>query len=131
MLLGLRDEEVEARGFRSFFALSSKRSSKALLRARQRFQLSSNRESYTASYLLFSSVQHEDKTQWRELTQTETMSRLIRACPWACYDTLVASPYLEMLSRLARQARGINLMAGTDLLDASEASRIVSSICRE
>ena len=130
LLLSLNETEVEARGFRSFFALTQSGPSKLCFEPGNVFN-SRRIAKATPRYLLFGSVQHEDKTQWRELTQAETMSRLIRACPWASYDTLVAGPYLELLSRLARQAKGINLSAGTDLLDSSEASRIISSICRE
>ena len=129
LLLSLVSEKVEARGFRSFFALSQDGPSKVCFEPRDVFN---SRAIATAApgYLLFSSIARDDKTRLHELTQAETMTRLIRACPWASYDTLVAGPYLEMLSRLARQTKGFNLMAGTDLLAPSEASRIISSVCR-
>jgi len=44
------------------------------------------------------------------------MMRLIRACPWATYDTAIASANLVVLSALARQATGFDLSAGRDLL---------------
>ncbi len=125
----MSDREVEARGFRNFFALKQDGPAKLCFEPGNVFN-SRRIEKATPRYLLFSSVQREDKTQLHELTQAETMSQLIRACPWASYDTHVAGPYLDMLSRLARQTKGINLMAGTDLLDASEAARIISSTCR-
>lgn len=128
VLLSLGENEVEARGFRSFFALSNDGPSKHCFEPGEVFN-SHRMARAIPRYLLFTSVQHDDKTQLHELTQSETMSRLIRACPWATYDTLVAAPYLEILSKLARQTKGIDLKAGTDLLDASEASRIISSVC--
>lgn len=129
VLLSRSENEVEARGFRSFFALRQDGPAKNCFAPSDVFN-SLRSAKTTPGYLLFSAVQHEEKTQLHELTQAETMSRLIRACPWATYDTLVAGPYLEMLSHLARQAKGIDLKAGTDLLDASNAARIISSVCR-
>ena len=133
LLLSLSENEVEARGFRSFFALAP-----GTATVNNRMKTCFEPESVFAAprvnrvaprFLLFTSLNGANKTQWRELTQPETMAHLIRACPWASYDTLVAGPYLDTLSRLARQAKGVNLMAGTDLLDASGASRIISSVC--
>jgi hypothetical protein len=134
VLLSLNGNEVEARGFRSFFALAP--ATTANSGTKQCFEpesvFSAPRVNQAAPrFLLFTSLSGMNETQHRELSQAETMSRLIRACPWASYDTLVAGPYLDILSRLARQTKGINLLAGTDLLDAREASRIISSICHE
>jgi hypothetical protein len=58
----------------------------------------------------------------QKLTQAETMTRLLRACPWATYDTSIAGANLKLLSSLARQANGFNLSAGRDLLDPGHAS---------
>jgi len=54
------------------------------------------------------------------------MMRLIRACPWATYDTSIASANLEVLSALARQAIGFDLVAGRDLLVPGFASELLS-----
>lgn len=129
VLLSTVNEKVEARGFRSFFALRQDGPTKNCFAPSDVFN-SHPIAKTTPGYLLFSAVQHEGKTQWQELTQAETMTHLIRACPWASYDTLVAGQYLQVLSRLARQTKAFKLMAGTDLLDAGEASRIISSVCR-
>jgi hypothetical protein len=129
VLLSWTENEVEARGFRSFFALREAGPLKTCFEPSEVFA-SRRITSTKPGYLLFTTIQREDKTQLHELTQAETMSRLIRACPWACYDSRVAGPYLEILSRLARQTKGFKLMAGTDLLDASEASRIINFVCR-
>ena len=50
------------------------------------------------------------------------MTRLIRACPWATYDTSIAAANLEVLSRLARQTTSFDLIAGRDLLEPGAAS---------
>lgn len=132
LLLSLNGEEVEARGFRSFFALASEDSHDSL---KSRFEPASvfhaPRVARAApKFLLFTAIGGANETQLHELSQAETMSRLIRACPWATYDTAIAGPNLELLSRLARQAKGFNLMAGTDLLEADRASRVINSVCR-
>jgi len=131
LLLSLNEGEVEARGFRSFFALASEdpqSSLKSCFEPASVFQ--APRAAFvTPRFLLFTAIGGANETQLHELTQAETMTRLIRACPWATYDTAIAAPNLELLSRLARQAKGFNLMAGTDLLEPEQASRIVRSVC--
>lgn len=114
LLLSLRDGAVEARGFRSFFAV---RAASAPLR--HCFEpVGSNRVDHAyPGFLLFISLNGESRSQLGKLTQAETMTRLITACPWATYDRSVASSNLELLSALARQARGFDLSAGRDLLE--------------
>jgi hypothetical protein len=137
LLLSLNEEIVEARGFRSFFALApansptadSKSSLKACFEPADVFH-AARAASVTPRFLLFTTISGANQTQLHKLTQAETMSRLIRACPWATYDTAVAGPNLELLSRLARQAQGHNLLAGTDLLEPDRAAQIISAVCR-
>jgi hypothetical protein len=62
------------------------------------------------------------------LTQAETMTRLLRACPWATYDRLIAGANLELLSTLARQASGFDLSAGHDLLEPGSAASLLRSM---
>lgn len=128
LLLSVVDQKVQARGFRRFFALRHDGPARHCFEPGDVFG-SRRVERAMPRFLLFATISGANKTEVRELTQAETMTRLIRACPWATYDTLVAGPYLDLLSRLARQTKSFNLMAGTDLLDVSEASRIVSSLC--
>ena len=130
LLLSLHDETVEARGFRSFFALAEPGGS-----VKSRFEpltaFSAPRDDRAVPrFLFFTAISGDEKTRVRELAQAETMTRLIRACPWASYDTAVAGPNLELLSRLARQAKGFDLAAGKDLLEPETASQIISSACR-
>ena len=131
LLLSLNEGEVEARGFRSFFALApedSKSSLKSCFEPASVFD-APRATCVTPRFLLFTAIGGTNETKLHELTQAETMTRLIRACPWATYDTAIAASNLELLSRLARQAKGFNLMAGTDLLEPEQASRIVRSVC--
>jgi hypothetical protein len=113
LLLSLKDGAVEARGFRSFFAISE-----AGAQFKRCFEpLGSKRvDQAYPGVLLFISLNGESRSQLSKLTQAETMMRLITACPWATYDRSVASSNLELLSALARQANGFDLSAGRDLL---------------
>jgi hypothetical protein len=129
LLLSLNGHEVEARGFRSFFALAeSKGTLKNCFEPAGMFA-APRADKIAPRFLFFTKISGATETRIDELTQAETMSRLIRACPWATYDTAIAGPNLELLSRLARQAKGFNLMAGTDLLEPDRASRIIGSVC--
>ena len=131
LLLSVNGAEIEARGFRSFFALAANEKSnlKSCFEPADVFA-TPRAEKIAPRFVFFTRISGADETQLHKLTQAETMSRLIRACPWATYDTAVAGPNLQLLSRLARQAKGFNLMAGTDLLEPEQASRILSSGCR-
>ena len=125
LLLSVADGKVEARGFRSFFALTD-----AGLPFKTCFDpdtlLDSGRSEQTApGVLLFTRVSGEQMSDLVKLTQAETMARLLRACPWATYDTAIAGANLEVLSVLARQARGFDLAAGRDLLIPGYASKLL------
>jgi len=76
--------------------------------------------------ILFTRLNNQSESRLSKLTQTETMMRLITACPWATYDSAVASANLEVLSALARQAIGFDLAAGRDLLVPGFASELLS-----
>jgi hypothetical protein len=131
VLLSMHAGEVEARGFRSFFALreaaSAGSSVKSVFEPAGIF--SSGRVSdVVPGWLLFSTISGEKQTRLRKLSQSETMTRLIRACPWATYDTAVAGANLELLSRLARQTTSFDLMAGGDLLEPGRAAELLTSV---
>lgn len=78
------------------------------------------REDCEPRVLLFSQVTREPETRIRALSRSETMSHLIHMCPWACYDKPSAEAHLNVLAALARQARGFELKAGTDLFGDAE-----------
>ena len=134
LLLSLAEEEVEARGFRSFFALTTASADVPANSLKTCFEPANVLamppvERAVPRFLLFTAVSGASETQVQELAQTETMSRLVRACPWATYDAAVAGPYLKLLSQLARQARGFELLAGKDLLEPGKASQIIRAAC--
>ena len=133
VLLSLNDGVVEARGFRSFFAMRemADRSAGAQQRFKDVFEpgnvFSSARVSQVVPRaIMFTAISGEKETRFVELSQAETMTRLIRACPWATYDTTVAGVNLELLSRLARQVKAFALAAGTDLLEPRRAAELLS-----
>ncbi len=131
VLLNGNQGEVEARGFRSFFALrdvevapSGTRGFRSVFEPVDMF--SSTRVSQIVpGWVLFTRINGEKESRLRQLPQTETMTRLIRACPWATYDTAVAAANLELLSRLARQVTAFDLSAGTDLLEPTRAADLL------
>ena len=128
LLLRLVDDEVEARGFRSFFAVSE-----AGAAFKHCFEpdtvLGSKRTDHALPrLLLFTRLNGESRSELSKLTQAETMTRLLRACPWATYDRSVAGTNLELLSALARQVRGFDLSAGRDLLDPGFATSLLNAV---
>ena len=133
LLSGCEDgDEIEARGFRSFFALRDAAGSDFKNVFEPAGVFSSTRASRVVpGCLLFTAISGDKQTQLRELSQTETMTRLIRACPWATYDTAIAAANLELLSRLARQVNAFDLSAGVDLLEPGRAAELLSPYLRQ
>ena len=125
LLVSLVGDEVEARGFRSFFAVrAAAAGSKTCFEPDAVFG-SGRRLKASPGVLLFISLSGQQKTRLDRLTQAESMTRLIRACPWATYDTSVAGANLELLSKLARQTSAYDLHAGRDLLEPGYASDLL------
>ena len=77
--------------------------------------------------VLFSRIQDGAVTRLEPLNRSETMARLLRMCPWACYDKVTAQAHLEVLGGLARQADGFELLAGANLLNSERASEFLLS----
>ena len=128
LLLSLVDGEVHARGFRKFFAVSTQGDSRFKTCFEPDIAFGSPHLAHASpGLLLFTRLNGEEKTRLNKLTQAETMMRLIKACPWATYDTDIAGANLEALSALARQATGVNLSAGRDLLVHGHAAELLSS----
>jgi hypothetical protein len=134
ILLSVNEGNVEARGFRSFFALREMANA-GLPGARFAFKnvfepggvFSVERVSQVVPrWLLFTAISGANETRLAELAQAETMTRLIRACPWATYDTAVAGANLDLLSRLARQVKAFDLAASRDLLEPGRAAELLS-----
>ena len=132
LLLSLVDGEVQARGFRNFFAVSTNTSAPFKHCFEPEVVFGSKRtQQALAGLVLFNSLSGEAKSQLRKLTHTECMMRLIRACPWATYDTSIASANLEVLSARARQATGFDLSAGRDLLVPGHAAELLRGVATE
>jgi len=127
LLLSLVGGEVEARGFRSFFAVRGAAAGFKTCFEPDTVFAAGRRMKVSPGVLLFATVSGEQKTRLNRLTQAESMARLIRACPWATYDTSIAGANLELLSKLARQTRAFDLHAGRDLLASGYAS---DTLCR-
>ena len=123
LLLSLAGGVVEARGFRSFFAVSETGAA-----FKHCFEPETRpTERASPRLLLFIRLNGESRSELSRLTQSETMMRLIRACPWATYDRSIAGANLELLSTLARQASGFDLSAGSDLLEPGSAASLVKT----
>lgn len=128
LLLSLGDGEVEARGFRKFFAVHTAGDSRSKTCFEPHVSLGIEPWKIASpGLLLFIRLNGEEKSRLCKLTPAETMARLIRACPWATYDTAIAGANLEVLSALARQATGFNLSAGRDLLVRVHAAELLSA----
>ena len=85
--------------------------------------------SCTPDTLVFPVITRATETTTRPIASPEALTRLVRMCPWAAYDTAVARPHLSALARLARQCRSYELLAGTDLLhDREAAPRVFRSL---
>ena len=123
LLLSLDEGVVEARGFRSFFAVSEEGA-----HSKHRFVLPAKRAEHASPRsLLFTRLNSDSRSELNQLTQAETMTRLLRACPWATYDKSIAGANLNLLSTLAHQARGFDLSAGRDLLDPGFTAKLLYS----
>lgn len=68
--------------------------------------------------IFFPIITHEAESRVRSLSASETMTRLLRLCPWASYDKPTAGRHLNVLGRLAGEAVGFDILAGRDLLEA-------------
>jgi hypothetical protein len=128
LLLSLANGLVEARGFRTFFAVCQENA-----RFKYCFEpdvsLGLKRTSQaTPGVVLFISLNGEAKSEIRKLTPAQGMMHFIRACPWATYDTSIANANLEVLSTLARQADAFELFAGRDLLQPGYAAEMLSRL---
>ena len=125
LLLSLSDGVVEARGFRRFFAISE--AGAPLKRCFEPLGSKRLGQAYPG-FLLFISLNGKSSSTLGNLAQLETMTHLITACPWATYDRSVASANLELLSALARQAKGYNLSAGRNILEPGSTASVLSML---
>ena len=128
LLLRNNPDGIEAIPLRQFFALTPRTVETLPLMPRmpvdrrkerftpQDFFSGKQIESAKPSVILFSEITYQPVTRWEELTSAQTMMRLLRLCPWACYDPVSNRDHLTLLTRLARETSGFDILAGTDLL---------------
>ena len=127
LLLSLADGEVKARGFRNFFAVSGGAVLKHCFEPD--ISLGWRRASQASpGVVLFTRLSDASTSRVSKLTQAEGMMRLIRACPWATYDSSIASANLEVLAALAKQAVAFELFAGYDLLAPGYAAELLANL---
>jgi hypothetical protein len=81
--------------------------------------------SCTPRALVFPVITGEAQTETRPIKAPDALTRLLKMCPWASYDTAVARPHLSALARLARQCASYELLAGTDLLYDAQAAPLL------
>ena len=85
--------------------------------------------SCTPGVLVFPVITGKAQTETEPIAAAEALTRLLKMCPWASYDTAVARPHLSALARLSSQCASYALLAGTDLLyDAEAAPRQFSAL---
>jgi len=132
LLLTEVGDELELRGLRRFFALTSATlaavglpgingevNSKHRVIPQDHFSRAPLEQSKPGA-IVFPTVTREQTSHISSLTAGETMSRLLRLCPWASYDKGTSLEHLRMLGRLANSASGFELLAGTDILNDSK-----------
>ena len=78
--------------------------------------------------LFFASITNAPSSAALPLAPREAMTRLMKMCPWACYDAPVAREHLRALERLSKQAGAFELRAGQDVLREPEtAAQLVAA----
>jgi len=80
----------------------------------------------TPRVIFFPVIAARDRSTVRELSRSEAMIKLVRMCPWACYDHGTGGDHLRTLGTLAKQCQTFELLAGQDLLhDPARVSTLV------
>ena len=77
--------------------------------------------------MVFPAITHESESRIVRLEPSETMHRLMRLSPWACYDKPTAAANLKVFEALARDAAAYDLFAGKDLLGNPELTASIMS----
>jgi hypothetical protein len=84
-------------------------------------------KSAVAGSIIFSNITHESESRIVPLEPSQTMQRLIRLSPWACYDKPTAAANLRVFEALARDVAAYDLFAGKDLLGNSDLTASIMS----
>jgi hypothetical protein len=81
--------------------------------------------------LIFPVITGEPQSHLQPIATPDALTRLLKMCPWASYDTAVARPHMNALATLAKQCDSYALRAGMDLLyDAQAAPRLFRSLMK-
>jgi hypothetical protein len=150
VLLTAQNDLVEACGLRRHFALTSEtivKSSLAQLDSVLSYTPGADSKFYVCpqdffpsryvskcvpEILIFSSRTGDPDSRIKSISQAEVMNRLLKMCPWALIDMPTAREFLDVLGKLAKQSRAIDLFAGTDLLGNSQyTAEFLASIVRQ
>jgi hypothetical protein len=151
MLLSTEATKIRATGLRRFFALTKETAhGSGLPRVKellgQGFEAGFGKRRLEPSDLFpagiadecypdivfFPVITDQPVSRMRALSPAETMSRLIRLCPWSCYDRAVAREFLDALAKLVKQSVSFDLLAGSDLMgDPEYTSKFLSSPLKE
>jgi hypothetical protein len=130
LLLYQKDEQIEAQALRRVFALSDETFSAGAIENLDALELETAPFDPLKKRFEPRAV-FPDRFVESCRPASLVFSRLTREpgmCPWACYDKPAAPEHLNLLAALARQARGHELLAGTDLFgDAEYASNYLRS----
>jgi hypothetical protein len=132
LLLTEERKELELRAFRRFFALtgdtlaavnlpgvkSDSLSPKQRLMPQDHFSREPVQQAKPAA-IVFPTITGQRQSQMKSITVRETMSKLLRLCPWASYDKPTSVQHLRVLGLLANTSNGFELLAGTDILNDS------------
>lgn len=148
LLLSVQGDAVEARGLRRVFSVTEmtmaapglsqlKRISTAPVPFdpyKRRFEPQAvfpagYLEACIPEVLFFPSITHEPVSRLRKLSPQDAMTRLIKICPWACYDKSTAREHLRVLGRLSKQCSAYELFAGHELLGNPEFTSAFINAC--
>ena len=67
------------------------------------------------------------KTELQPIKQATALTRLIRQCPWATCDAAAAAAHLDLLAKLAQQAKSYSFAAGRDVFaDPASISNLIT-----
>jgi hypothetical protein len=73
-------------------------------------------------------ITDNNESRIRRLSRSEVMIRLVKMCPWSCYDRLTAEGHQRVLASLTRQCVSFELLAGRDVINnPAQVARIISS----
>ena len=133
ILLLTAGEELQLHGFRRFFALTNETLGAAGLTALKNSGVTNSKqriipqdhfsrppiERATPGAIVFPTITGQGESQIKALSPAQTMSRVLRLCPWASYDKGTSVEHLRVLGCLANNLNGFDLLAGTDILNDS------------